>query len=489
MSTLTSPFTLTRRRWLQVAAGSTGAPAVIRAQAGSAATLALKIEASHELLKIPANFTGLSYEAAQLASPDFFAPSNTALAAFIRRLGSRGVLRIGGNTSEYATWSPDGAALAAASSGAVSPDTGAKQHKATTITPEAVRNLAAFAKSCGWQLIYGVNLGNGSPDRAASEAQAVYEAAGDGLLSVQIGNEPDLYHKNGLRPENWAFDDYLPQWLEFAHAIKKRVPQAKLGAPDVASNVAWITAFAEKAKDEVALLSGHYYAMGPPTNPAMNISRLLKPSGNLQKNIPTIMQASRESGRPFRMTEGNSCYNGGKAGVSDTFAAALWCGDYMLQLAQAGYVGVNLHGGGNGHYTPIAGDMKRGFSARPIFYGMLMAGQFAGTTMVPAGFEVQGVNATAYAAKGADGLRIAIFNKEEQQSIRVNVEPLIASNHIAIWRLAAPAIDSKTDVTLAGAAVGADGSWATAKEESAALKRGSLEVELPAASAALIWIR
>jgi hypothetical protein len=478
---------LTRRRWLQAAAGSVGAPAILRAQAGSAATLALTIQPSRELLKVPANFTGLSYESAQLASADFFAPPNTGLAGFIRRLGGEGVLRIGGNSSEYSVWS-DGGAAPAELSAAASPDTGGKKHRITAVTPEAVRNLAAFAKSCGWQLIYGVNLGNGTPEQAAAEAQAVCEAAGDTLLAVQIGNEPDLYHKNGLRPENWAFDDYLSQWREFARAIRKRVPHAPLAAPDVASNTTWIASFADQAKDEIAFLSGHYYAMGPPTNPAMNIARLLKPNAGLQRNIPLILEASRKSGRPFRMTEGNSCYNGGKAGASDTFASALWCGDYMLTVAQAGYIGVNLHGGGNGIYTPIAGDLRRGFTARPIYYGMLLAGQFAGMAMVPAELETQGVNATAYAAKGPKGLQIAIFNKEEQRAIRVSLNPAMPGRQAAIWRLAAPALDSKEGVTLAGAAVGEKGTWEPINEP-LPQKEGHLEITLPPSSAALIFLR
>jgi NAD(P)-dependent dehydrogenase (short-subunit alcohol dehydrogenase family) len=30
------------------------------------------------------------------------------------------------------------------------------------------------------------------------------------------------------------------------------------------------------------------------------------------------------------LAEGNTCFHGGKHGVSDTFASALWSGDYML---------------------------------------------------------------------------------------------------------------------------------------------------------------
>ena len=45
------------------------------------------------------------------------------------------------------------------------------------------------------------------------------------------------------------------------------------------------------------------------------------------------------------MTEGNTCYRGGKPGVSDVFASSLWAADYSLLLASNGYSGVNLHGG------------------------------------------------------------------------------------------------------------------------------------------------
>ena len=60
------------------------------------------------------------------------------------------------------------------------------------------------------------------------------------------------------------------------------------------------------------------------------------------------MDASRAAGLPFRMSEGNSCWNGGQPGVSDTLASALWSADVMLQFAAAGCAGVNMHGGGNG---------------------------------------------------------------------------------------------------------------------------------------------
>jgi len=36
-------------------------------------------------------------------------------------------------------------------------------------------------------------------------------------------------------------------------------------------------------------------------------------------------------------------YRGGKSGLSDTFASALWSANYLFELMSMGYSGVNLH--------------------------------------------------------------------------------------------------------------------------------------------------
>ena len=91
----------------------------------------------------------------------------------------------------------------------------------------------------------------------------------------------------------------------------------------------------------------------------MTFDRLLRPNPNLQNELKGMQQTMQESGRPFRLAETNSCYSGGKQGVSDTFASALWGADLMYQLAAAGGKGINFHGGGYGWYTPVAGTMQK----------------------------------------------------------------------------------------------------------------------------------
>ena len=103
------------------------------------------------------------------------------------------------------------------------------------------------------------------------------------------------------------------------------------------------------------------------------------------------------AGLPYRMTEGNSCYNAGKPGVSDTFASTL--GWRLLHATRgSGCAGVNLHGGANGFYSPIVGSIGDGFVVRPEFYRLMLAQQFAGRTLHRTTLNAQGANLTAYAS-------------------------------------------------------------------------------------------
>ena len=196
-------------------------------------------------------------------------------------------------------------------------------------------------------------------------------------------------------------------------AVRQRLPRCAIAGPDTAGDNQWLVRFADEQRHDVAFLTQHYYAEGPPTDPSMTIERLLGPSPRLEAQFNAVAAARRRTGLPFRMVETNSCYQGGKPGVSDTFASALWAADLMYRLAQAGAIGVNFHGGGYGWYAPVAGTRGNGFVARPIYYGMLLfavagAGRLVMTEMEGA---TEG-SVTAYCLKTRDGeLKLVVLNK------------------------------------------------------------------------------
>jgi len=436
--------------------------------------------------KIGPDFTGLSYESAQLGNPNFFAGDNTALIGFIRRLGASGVLRIGGNTSEWCYWKPD--ETSAANQGAVNPDRGLKAAPSVNITKLAVRNLRDFLDATGWHLVYGLNMGTGTAEDAAAEAAYVMDVCGSKLIAFQLCNEPDLFYRNGIRKKDYDAAQFGDEWKHFYDVIRGSVPNAPFAGPDTAYNNAWLVPFARRFKNEAKFLSQHYYAEGPPSDPSMTIERLLKPNPNLLAEFEGMKKTVEETGLPFRLAETNSCYSAGKEGVSNTFASALWAGDLMYQLAAAGGMGINFHGGGYGWYTPIAGTREHGFIARPIYYGMLMFAEAGPGQLVNT--QVEGLEQapllTAYGLRAADGkIKVAIFNKNLDRAVRFTFDG-VPGQRTKVLHLHAPRVDDTTDVTLGGAPVGANGAWEPEAEYGFDITSGHAEGVLPPASGALV---
>jgi hypothetical protein len=261
--------------------------------------------------------------------------------------------------------------------------------------------------------------------------------------------------------------------------------------PDVASDVSWLPKIADRwpslpEKPNVTMLSHHYYWGGPPASPNANIERLLKPAAVASKAALT-REAADKMHLPYRMTEGNTIYQGGKPGLSDVYASALWGAGYLFELMSLGYAGVNLHGG-SGHaqavsvggslrgellmkdpnaphpkpfYTPIAnegtlagsgvdGKLNSKYVLEPVGYGMKFASRFAGTTLLPIDFNPGSINAVAYAARRTDSkVIIAILNKDATQDLTLTTP---AATVIEV--LSGPALDhTETHLTPGGKSI------------------------------------
>jgi Glycosyl hydrolase family 79, N-terminal domain len=499
---------MNRRDFIRLSAAASVAmfhPPPSVAESNSSPSVRLTVRPDRLGNKIVDDFTGLSYESAQLGNPDFFSGGNTALAGFMRGLGPSGVLRIGGNTSEFSHWTPNPAeqsaipnsdraltgdkANPAAFAMAVGSDTGHKAPAPVRITPEAIRHLRDFLDACGWKLIYGLNMGTGTAQNAADEAARVMDAAGSKLIAFQLCNEPDLFFRNGIRKSDYDFTQFAVEWQHFYQTIRARLPNAPFAGPDTAYNNEWLVPFAKQFKREAVFLSQHYYAEGPPTDPSMTRERLLRPNPRLQDEFEGMKTTMQESGLPFRLAETNSCYQGGKPGVSDTFASAMWGADLMYQLAAAGGAGINFHGGGYGWYTPIAGTREDGFLARPLYYGMLLFAQAGPGQLVETKFEPleQAASLTAYGLRNGQGaLKVTAFNKNLDRAIRLTIDAGQRAPRVRSLRLHAPRVDDTTDTTLGASPVGAGGAWSAAREEILGIENGAAVIELPPASAALI---
>jgi len=407
---------MNRRQLLNRIAAATAATSLPRLAFARTSNILLSLHGRPTGQPIPEDYVGLSYEAAQLANPAFFASSNRSLIALFRELSPSGVLRIGGGSSEYTSYS-DADPVGTVPFEVFGPDTSKTVKHGTVTTALALRNLRGFLDATGWTCIWGLNFGQGSKENAAAEAAAVQRILGPRLALLQIGNEPDSF-RNRYRPADWTPADFIREWNIFHDAVAAAAPGVKFAGPDISNKLDYLTAFAAEAPkhSDVVMLTGHYYAMGPAGNPEATMAQLMEPDPSTTTmhadRFAIVQAACRTAGLPFRLTEGNSCWNGGQPGVSDTLSSALWCADAMLRFAQLGWVGVNWHGGGNGHYSPIVGAPSTGFTRRPEYYGIQFAQLVTGGTFIPMTLVGASRFVTAYALQTGRAKRVAIVNKD-----------------------------------------------------------------------------
>ena len=482
---------VSRRRFCAAGAGVAAASLLGRGSlAGEPAAVTLRI--GREMGQVPADFMGLSYESGQLVNPGFFSGDNRALVGLFRTLSPGGVLRLGGNLSEFTVWAGDdvagdGTARTADPAGAdtlVGPDPGHREPRTFTITPTAIRNLRAFLDATGWRCVYGLNLGGGTVEQALGEGGFVAQTLGPKLVCVQFGNEPDLFKHREQGGVGWTYEEFLAKWKVFRAAFREKLPSVPVAGPDTAYKQDWFGRFVNDVGKDIMLSTSHYYTGGPPSNPEMTTEFILHPGKRFEDSCVKAINSAKAAGLPFRMAEGNTCYNAGKPGVSDTFASALWAGDFCLSLATLGCVGVNLHGGAHGYYSPIVGSITEGFTARPEYYGLRLAQHFSALSLRETTLDAGGRNITAYAGArpGSPGLAV-IFNKDADAAV---VDVAHENGTGRVHRLVAPALDSKSGVTLAGAEVGPTGEFSPQGGQAVAARGGKVRVSLPGYSAALI---
>jgi hypothetical protein len=462
------------RRTLLVASA---ALSVVPGLARSAGAVSIRLDPGRRIRSIPMDFMGLSYEISSVAVPGLLSADNHAYIQLVRNLGPQGVIRIGGNTSDFSSYQAGGASQSLP--------------KGTVVNGGNLRQLRGFLDAIGWKLIWGLNLGSDGLDNAVEEAKAVANAMGDRLLAFQIGNEPDLFKNAGHRTGAYDYAAWHADYRRFKSAIRATLPHAPFAGPDIAGGrVDWMEAFARDESGDVVLLTAHHYLAGQ-ADPASTIELMLREEKAYETVLAKFQSIAEGAHLPYRLCETASYSGGGKSGVSNSFAAALWALDYLFVLASYGCSGVNLETGINhlgwiSHYTPISEDLAGHYGAAPEYYGLLAFAQAAKGEQIAVSCDTGGINLTAYATRQNSGaMTLAVINKDLHQDAAVEVMGA-AQEQARIVRLSAPSLSALGGVTLGGASVSSDGTWKAAQIEQARIASGKVLLDVPAGSAALI---
>jgi hypothetical protein len=429
---------------------------------------------------ISPTFMGLSHEwgTAQTMLGDSTTGTNSIYRQLLQNLTAYGSgplnLRIGGNSTDK-TGEPT----------------------STTVLP-----FAELAAALDVHFMLGVNLGANNVNLAVDQAKAYISQMPAGSLdALEIGNEPDLYGKTGMRTAPYTYQNYLTDFDTWKASIAPLLPSgtqlmgASWASTGMLSNIQSYDSTQAKA---LANFSHHYYVGNGQADISDDI--LLKPSSatNGPKAVAAAVNTTHRYGTLFRMGEMNSLYNGGKEGISDAFGAALWAIDTMFEYVNVGVDGVNWHLGNGGSYAAFsfgihstdAGTTYTLNSVRPLYYGLLFfqAATGNGSHLLPVSLSTD-ANLSAWATADAAGTRrLVVINKDKSLSGTVAMT-LSGYSHAKVYRLSAPSYQSKTGVTFAGQTF--DGSISgklkgTQIIESINEADGVFQLSMPVTSAALI---
>jgi hypothetical protein len=437
----------------------------------------IQVDQNTVLNRISPNFLGFGYEKSAVAQSNFFSVKNIRMVNLYGNLSPHGLIRIGGNVSDHTKYVPKGTSAARS------------EKEVSIIKQEDLIELGKFARATGWKVMWGLNLGSGSKEEAVKEAVDVDRALGSQLQSFEIGNEVEA-----LPRFKKSYEAYYAAYLEYKAGIRAALPNAAFSGPDSIGNWAWITNFAGTEARDIRLLTQHYYRGGA-RDPASTLEKLLEPDDRWDSRLKNLQQICRDLKIAFRINEVNSFFGGGKPGVSDTFGSALRCLDYLFLLASYGCEGVNMETDINqlgwiSHYSPIVHDAAGNCSARPEYYGMLafsMAGQGA---LLKVTLNKSDINLTAYATMAEQGcFWITVVNKDLSRDAVVRLALPEGRWNVETLRLVAPSVESKDQVTFAGAEVSADGKFTSRESEKVAAQQDKVEVLVTHASAALVCLR
>src|SRR5438477_3381412 len=99
-------MTLSRRHFLGAASALTVLPMPARA----AAPVMITLDTNTVVGTIAPDYMGLGYEISSVAVAGLLSAKNQAYVRLVRQLGAQGVIRIGGNTSDFSSYEANGQA-------------------------------------------------------------------------------------------------------------------------------------------------------------------------------------------------------------------------------------------------------------------------------------------------------------------------------------------------------------------------------------------
>jgi hypothetical protein len=453
---------------------------------------------------IPPGFVGFSIEYQALREYTGSNPHaiNPVLVQLIRNLAPNQspVLRIGGNSADE-TWWPI-------------PAIRCTPGITYTLSHSWLATTRALAVQTNARMIFDLNLKLNSAAEVSAEAHALQTGIGASRIDAfEIGNEPELYPITPFyylspaskpvypRPRSYGFKAYAREMSQFG----KLVHGTALAGP-ATGNSGWLAHLGTlfTAQPAIRMVTYHRYPLikcftqpGDPNYPT--IPNLLNPSSarGLLQGAGKYIALAHEHHATFRVDELGSVACKGQAGVSDTFASALWMVDTLFAMARSGVDGVNLHTLPDADYHPFTFSQVNGSwlgEVEPEYYGLLLFTEAAppGSRLLAASAEPDPDLRVRATVTPSGQINVVLINDSLNADKTVQLVPPGggAAKPAVVERLTAPSAAATDGVTLAGQSFGAETATGTLtgpfQADHLQPANGQYAVDLPPASAAMV---
>jgi hypothetical protein len=334
---------------------------------------------------VPRSYLGLSVE---WDSVEAYARHARALRRTLAPLArsQRGLaLRIGGDSGDQSWWNPHARRR--------------PRRVLHNVTPRTLDAVAAMRDAAGGgPLTLGLNLALRDPANALALTRAA--RARTDVDTLELGNEPDLFTlaktfrvdghvhvrlRKRARYGPAAYGRDVAGYLEALRGQRARFAVAGFAKP------AWwgfLSGLLDRWDRRPRVLGVHMYALPYCGRATPNAAAWLtsnEASRVLASKIRPIAGLARRRGLTMRVTELNSAVCGGRHGVSDRSAAAVWLADLLFALVNRGARQADVHTWVHAIYAPFT----RTGRPRPVFAGMAAFARAA-----PAGSRLAAVRVT-----------------------------------------------------------------------------------------------
>lgn len=218
-----------------------------------------------------------------------------------------------------------------------------------TATPEPfslaeIDDFVSFSRAIGASPLLQVSVikdPDGLPASAASAAAVVRyvnQTKSYGIKYFSIGNEPDLYSEQGLKPVGFDAKAACDTVAEYASAMRAADPAIQISGPDLSWKYQggndWLTPFLNDCGDALDIVAVHRYPLAPTATTANAAFADGAAFRQTIRNLRAIMKATGQEQKPLAITEANITYDGDPAKSTlpaspGTFLAGLWLADNL----------------------------------------------------------------------------------------------------------------------------------------------------------------